>query len=474
MDERREKLIALLLGDLPGDDARDLEAKLATDADLQDQRRQLEGTLLAVRSIPAEDASESAVQSLLQAAAELELSVQELPGETLEPEVVGEVAAEPQGKVIRVNFLMRAVLPRVAAVALIVFILGVAVMFIPRVDMRTVPAYVDGAAVVDGSLVESRAGDTRTITFPTGEVLLDGASAVRVHSTGKYSPPRFEVERGRMVLTASGHAVNVAVAGNEVQVEQGGMLAVSYDRAYANIANDGSLVEIQRMPIEEVAVLAERAYGLKLDLSAIDASIKRKRVTFYGSGLSNDEFLDSFVEAARKHGVQFGADRNTLTYKTSSRVFPNEEWALEIAVLEGSAKMIGGKATVSLKPADFNLVSLNAEQPTRLETRTLEANELNDTVVWAAAAGHELGGRLKNVRPSDETLPGGTVIFSDSLVLNGDMGRRIFKLDGPDFDFPLPGGRKGRVVQLMGNGALFEVKGEVVREFVPFGQISKE
>lgn len=469
MNERREKLIALVLGELPGEDARALEAQLATDADLQAERSLLESTVAGVRAVPVEDVSDSAVQSLLLAAAELE-PVSELPGETLEPEVVGEVE-QPAGKVINISYLMRAVLPRVAAVAVIAVILGVAVMLTPRVEMAPVVAYVDGKAVVDGTLVESRAGDTRTLTFPTGEVLLDGASAVRVHRTGEYTPPRIEVERGRMVLTASGHDISVGVAGNEVQVEKGGMLAVSYDRAYANIAGNGSLVEVQRMPIEEVAALAEQAYGVKLDLSQIDAGIKRKRVTFFGSGLSKDEFLDSFVEAAGKHGVQFGADRNTLTYKTSSRVFPNEEWALEIAVLEGSARVIGGDAVVTLKPSDSNQIALNAEQPKQLEARTLNAAELNDTVVWAAAAGHKLGDRLKDVRASEETLPNGSVIHSDTLVLNGDMGKRIYKLDGPEFDFPLPGGRKGRLVQLMNNGALFEVKGEVVREFVPFGQV---
>ncbi|MBZ0135706.1 MAG: FecR family protein [Planctomycetes bacterium] len=460
MNDEREKLIALVLGDLPADDARELEARLATDADLQVDRALLENTRAALLAVPCEDVRDAVVQSLLKQAAELQ------------PAIVEE-ADEPAGAVIRVNWLLRSTLPRVAAVAAIVFVLGVAVMYTPGVDLKPTVARVDGKFIEDGDLVESRAGRPRTITYPTGELLLDGASAVRVYSTGKYAPPRFEVERGRVVLTATGHAANVGVAGNEVQVEKGGMLAVSYDRAYANITGDGSLVEVQRMTIADVAALGEQVYGLELDISDVPENIRRMRVTFYGSELSGDEFLDSFVEAATRFGVKFAGDRQTLTYAPrGGRVIPNEEWALEIAVLEGQARVVSGDEVVPLRNAELahNLVALNAASPTRLEGRSLPAEELNEAVVWAAAAGRGLGGRLDDVRSSDETLPGGTVIYTDTLILNGEMGRRIFKLDGPDFDFPLPGGRMGRVVQLMNNGALFEVQGEVVREFVPFGR----
>ena len=469
MNERREKLIALVLGDLPGDDARAddahaIEAQLATDADLQAQNNLVENTLAVLRAVPVEDASDEAVQRLIRAASELEHPAED-PVEGV------------ADNVIRVNFRLRSALPRIAAVAVIAFMLGVAVMFTPRIDLPAEVARVDGTSVIDGALIESRPGSTRTIRFPTGEVLLDGASAVRVHSTGKHTPPRFEVERGRMVLTARGHGINVGVAGNEVHVDEGGMLAVSYDRAYANIASDGSLVEVQRMPIDEVAKLAEQSYGLKLDLSDVPENIRRMRVTFYGSELSKDDFLDSFVEAAMQFGVKFAGDRETLTYESrGGRIVPNEEWALEIAVLEGRAQVTGREEVVTLQSTAMaqNVLAVNASHPVRLAARSLAVSELNEAVVWAAAAGSGLDGRLDNVRPSDETLPGGTVIHSDALVLNGEMGKRIFKLDGPDFDFPLPGGRKGRVVQLLNNGALFEVQGEIVREFVPFNQINNE
>jgi hypothetical protein len=55
---------------------------------------------------------------------------------------------------------------------------------------------------------------------------------------------------------------------------------------------------------------------------------------------------------------------------------------------------------------------------------------------------------------------------------------RIFVLDGPDFTFPLPGGRKGRLVGLLSSGAEFEVQKdegkEIVRVFVPFSRTVRD
>lgn len=457
MDERREKLISMLLGDEPVQPGMQQDAEYA----------QLRLVLAALKADPREDVSDAAVARLLLVAADLDTH-SDTPISDPEGELVDEVVHDVADNLIRVNFSLRRALPRIAAVAVIALILGVAVAYTPRGSLAPEVARVDGTAVIDGDLIEARAGAPRTITFATGEVLLDGASAVRLYDTGRYSPPRIEVERGRMVLTARSHDVRVAVAGNDIQLAEGGMLAVSYDRAYASIKGDGSLVEVQRMPIEEVAALAGEVYGLQLDLGEVPENIRRQRVTFFGNDLGRAEFLDSFVQAAAGFGIRLAGEK--LTYTGASRVTPNEEWALEIAVLDGSARVTGAGTVTALRPADTNVLALSAAQPTEPRARRLESPELLETVVWAAAAGRKLGGRLDNVRPSAETLPGGSVILSDALVLNGEMGQRIFRLDGPEFDFPLPGGRKGRVVQLLNNGALFEVQGEVVREFVPFGQ----
>src|SRR5690606_34514718 len=154
---------------------------------------------------------------------------------------------------------------------------------------------------------------------------------------------------------------------------------------------------------------------------------------------------------------------------------PLEEWQLNIALLEGSASLRAGAETLQLAgrtPEAPNFVSVSAAAAT--DARTLDAEALSEQVVWAAGAEGAPIRHLRDVRQSNETLPSRTVIHTDTLVLNGEQGRRIFKLGGPEFDFPLPGGRKGRLVQLTSSGAAFEVEGELVREFVPFGQQAQD
>ncbi|MCB9895049.1 MAG: hypothetical protein H6839_11415 [Planctomycetes bacterium] len=469
MDETREKLIAWMIGDLSAEESRPFEARLAADAALQQQRNQLERTLAAVRAVPAEDVSDRAFARLMAAAAEV------VP-ESADPAEAEIIAVEDTpDNVIRINFLLRTVLPRVAAVAVIVFIFGLGVWITPGSLRPTVAGVYDEhgmAMVVDGDLVESRVGEPRRLTFATGEVLLDGATAVRVHATGPYSAPAFDVERGRVVVTASATPVSLNVGGRSVQLGKGSMLAVDFDHAYANIAADGSIVEVQRMPIGDVADLAESAYGVKLYAGGVPESVRNTRVSFYGSNLDAEAFIDSFVESASRFGITIDDTRRHLSYEPrSGRVEPNEEWKLDIAVLQGAASVseaghilpLGGKGLP-------NFVSFNASEPTRAEVGSLGNEDLNRQVVWAAGAEGPLGERLRDVKPSSEPLPDGSVIHTDSLVLNGEGGKRIFKLGGPDFDFPLAGGRHGRLVQLTNSGAVFEVQGEIVREFMPFGQ----
>lgn len=466
MDPKREKLIALMLGELSAEEASALKDEFAADAALKSDHSKFERTLAILKNVPSDDASDAVVASLLARAALVETASEtsDAPKED-----------EPLGELIQLDWI-RSVLPRVAAVVVIACVLGLAVWFTPSGLPESVASVSDehgSAVVLDGDLVESRAGTIRRIRFSTGEVLMDGASAVRVRSNGRYAAPTFEVERGRVVVTASRTPLSVSVAGRSVEMDEGAMLAVNYDRAYANIATDGSIVEVQRMPIGEVAMLGEKAYGIKLDSGALPESVAKQRITFYGSNLDAAAFRDSFIESAAPFGVTLDASQNYLKYQSrSGRVIPNDEWQLELAVLEGSAKFTDVGEAVSLDGSLANFVSVSSGRPANsesVEPKRLDAKELDRQVVWAAGAGGALGERLHDVKPSSENLPSGTVIHTDSVVLNGEMGKRIFKLDG-DFDFPLPGGRKGRLVQVTSSGAVFEVKDEFVREFVPFGE----
>ena len=469
MDEKRKKLIAWMLGDMSPEESRPFELSLAADDDLQRQRNQLENTLTAVRIVPSADVSDGAIARLMAAAAGVK-------PESADPAEAELLAAHGESdNIIRINFLLRTVLPRVAAVAVIIFIFGLGVWITPTGLHTEVAQWTDESGqgvLVDGELFESRPGETRRVTFPTGEVLLDGATAVRVHSNGKFSSPSFDVERGRVVVTAATSPINLNISGRDVQLGKGSMLAVDYDRAYANIAADGSLVEVQRMRIGEVAALAEQAYGIKLDAGAVPESVRNTRVSFYGSNLDANAFVDSFVDSASRFGVTLDGTRRYLSYEPrSGRVEPNEEWKLDIAVLDGAASVsdegkilpLGGKGLP-------NFVSFKPGETERASAEMLGNDDLNRQVVWAAGAKGSLGDRLSDVKRSAEPLPDGAVIHTDTLVLNGEGGRRIFKLGGPDFDVPLPGGRKGRLVQLTNSGAVFEVQGEFIREFMPFGQ----
>jgi hypothetical protein len=260
--------------------------------------------------------------------------------------------------------------------------------------------------------------------------------------------------------------MDVVVADRTIAMHEGAVLAVNYDRAYANIPEDGSFVEIQRVKIGDVAELAERAYGIELDTSAVPQNVRDIRVTFYGSELNSDKFLDSLVEAVAVYGLRLDENRRALSYRgASGPVKENDEWQLDLAVLQGSAS-IGAGATLD---DSSNFVSLNAAG--KDDSRRLGRDELQSQVVWAAAADGNLREHLpSNVRSSADTLPGGTVIYADKMVLHGDVGKRVYKLGASEYDYVLPGGRKARVVQLTSSGAVLEVQNDLVREFVPFGQ----
>ncbi|MCZ7604680.1 MAG: hypothetical protein M5U25_01125 [Planctomycetota bacterium] len=199
--DTREKLIAWMLGDLSAEESRPLEARLATEAELQRQRSVLEGTLRAARAVPPADVSQAALQRLFSAAALIDPEPEEAPAAP----TAHQDADIHVGELIRIDF-MRGVLPRVAAVAVIAFVLGLGVWLTPGELQPTVATVRDDNGlhvVLDGELVEARVGETRRVTFATGEVLLDGASSVRVRSTGAHTAPAFEVVRGRVVVTAA-------------------------------------------------------------------------------------------------------------------------------------------------------------------------------------------------------------------------------------------------------------------------------
>jgi hypothetical protein len=90
---------------------------------------------------------------------------------------------------------------------------------------------------------------------------------------------------------------------------------------------------------------------------------------------------------------------------------------------------------------------------------------------WARGMGNAaVEAKLSDVRLGESTLPAGTVIHPRKLILP-EGEERIFLLEGNDFNFPLPGGHKGRLIALISSGAEFQLEGSATRVFVPHSRV---
>jgi hypothetical protein len=147
------------------------------------------------------------------------------------------------------------------------------------------------------------------------------------------------------------------------------------------------------------------------------------------------------------------------------------EQVLRIATVRGDARVQDSAGELALSELSQNVVEFRTG--TEAAPRNLEPERLGQMLVWAGGLGNEsVATHLPGVNTSDEQLPQGSVIYTDKLVLHGEEDR-VYVLNGPEFNFPLPGGRMGRLVGLMSSGAEFEVEGETAREFVPFRRLSE-
>jgi hypothetical protein len=453
------RLAALLLGDLPAADALKLQAEVAQDAQLQKARGNVEGLLGIMRADPQADVSPGALKSLFDKSRDM----------MAEPEVA------QQADLIRISELIRVYLPRVAAVAVVVFTFGMLVTKLPEGPVPTVGTVVDEDGkqfIRAGELVEARMGSPRRVTFNTGEVLLDGGTALRVSGGTGFTTPSISLERGRVAIDARSRDFSVSVAGRNVHVGKGGLATIELDVPYAHIDRAGAVVEIRRTTVKEVAELAKRTWGVDLYAGGLPQMIQEQRVSFYGVGLDSADFVQSFVAAASRFGVRLGNDGQSLEYRQASGSFDMEsEQVLRIATVRGDARVQDSAGELALSELSQNVVEFRTG--TEAAPRNLEPERLGQMLVWAGGLGNEsVATHLPGVNTSDEQLPQGSVIYTDKLVLHGEEDR-VYVLNGPEFNFPLPGGRMGRLVGLMSSGAEFEVEGETAREFVPFRRLSE-
>lgn len=452
MEREREKLIALLLGDLAPEDAPALQARIAGDAALQAQRDSLERQIAAMRNLPDDDVPQAAVDRVMNA----------VRGFHASPEAV------QLARVITLKTFVNIYLPRIAAAALFVLLVGYAVHYIPDGPAPSVGTVIaaDGSSYIltNDQLVEAGIGSPVRVKLATGEILLDGGAAVRVLSNGENQQPTVQVDRGRVVVDAARAPSTVDVGGRRVVMAAGTVLSLDYDREHARIVDGGAVVEIQRTSIADVLPHASEAYGIVLDASLLPEAVKRQRVTFFGTQLDGEGFVRSFVEAAAQYGVK--REGKYLLYEagTTHRVGDTEQVeVLSLNLLQGSAQVSSGTQTLDV-PASISFTHdrtiTNEQRPER-------------SCIWARGMGNAVvDGKLRDVSTGEATLPAGSVIHPDRLVLPQGT-ERIFVLHGPDFNFPLPGGRMGRLVGLLSSGAEFQLEGSVIRVFVPHSSVAK-
>ncbi len=487
-----DRLIDFALGDISREEEALLYAQFDRDPALREQAERIRRNVLMVRAVPANDISEAALARLFAAVREAGIAQPAAAAAGHATEHATEHATGHEdhkpGKILSLADWLRTHAMRIAAAVVVsgAIIFGLSQMpELPAPSVARISA--DGVTnwVHDGELVEAAIGDRRQITFQGGEVLLDGASAVRLHRTGDFTAPMIEVVRGRAVLSAGNVALNATAAEQNLDIEAGSSVAVDYERPYQSVSADGRMVEVQRQTLAEAAALGERTYGIRINVSELDAELRNnRRVSFYGTDMTPEVFVASLAQAASRYGIHEVA-LNTrdvkLVYKGGSDSGEGVDAAMvNVAVLAGNATVSrqGESSTTRLSAgAGNNGFSARTTQDAMPLQRGSDA--LARMVVWAGGMGNNsVEASLREHASRGGSLPRGTVIHSDRVILiqgasNAAGPERVFLLGGPEFTFPLPGDRMGRLVGLMSTGAEFEVKGELKREFIPLSALGK-
>ncbi|MBE7491845.1 MAG: hypothetical protein HS108_08865 [Planctomycetes bacterium] len=464
------RLIDFALGELDPAAERALLAEMDRDPALRAQAERIRRNVLLVRAVPANDIAENALARLFAAVRQAATTPAHAGGH------------DSDGKVIPIGGRAWRYAWRAAAAALVAGTVIFGLSQMPQGPAPTVARVLDESGtgwVHDGDVVEAGIGSRRVVRFAAGEVLLDGASAVRLRRAGDFGPPGIEVLRGRAVISAGMAALSATVAENQIALEPGASVALNYELPYRHVSADGRVVEIQRQTVADVAALGEKTYGIRIDVSGLDPQIRQRRLSFFGNDMTPEAFVASMVEAASRFGVRdipLNQRDVRLVYRgATDRSEGLDASVLQIALLAGNAVVSREGESLRLAEGTANSFEATSTRGTGTETRT--GDNLARMVVWAGGLGNAaVDNRLRNVAARGGHLPQGTVIHTDRLVLRKagpNEPERVFLLGGPEFTFPLPGDRKGRLVGLMSTGAEFEVQGETTREFIPLSSLGR-
>lgn len=468
------RLIDFALGELDPATEAALLAEMERDPALREQAERVRRNVLLVRAVPANDISDAALHRLFAAVRDFAGAGVQAPG--------GGAESTHEAAILPMGDRMWRYVSRAAAALLIAGTVVFGLSQMPEGPAPSVARVIDDGGsswVHDGDVVESGIGGRRVVRFGTGELLLDGASAVRLTRSGEFAPPTVEVLRGRAVVTAHTAALQVGVAENRLDLLPGATVALDYALPYQSVSADGRVVVVQRQTVAETAALGEKTYGIRIDTSALDKEVLSRRLSFFGNDMSPEAFVASMVESARRYGVG-EVPLNQRDVKLVYRGAPDradglDASVLNIALLAGNATVSRENETIALAAGGSN--SLEASSTRGIGTEQRSQDHIARMVVWAGGLGNAaVDGKLRNVAARGGHLPHGTVIHTDRLVLrkaDPSEPERVFLLGGPEFTFPLPGDRKGRLVGLMSTGAEFEVQGETKREFIPLSALGK-
>ena len=456
-----ERLLDYVLGESTPAEARQVEAMLESDAELREETACIRLVIGAVRDLPVADVSEQALQRLFAAARE------------------SSAAREP-APVIHLRAGLWQYAWRVAAALMIGAIVVFGLSQMPPGPGPTVARVIDGdrAWLQDGEVLESAIGSRPRLQFATGEVLLDGAGAVRLSRRGEFGPPVIDVIRGRVVLTATGAALEARVAEQTLNLEPGSSVALEYEHEFQRVSEDGRVVQIQRLPLARAAELGAQVYGMKIDACELPAQVAGRRISFTGADMDAGSFVASLVQAASRFGVSDFPARDGVKLVYSGVTDSGEgldKAAVQIAVLAGGATVSrNGEQTRLHESRGENSFQVTTGQGAGAQVRSSDA--LARMVAWAGGLeSAAVEARLRDVSARAGRLPRGAVIHSDRLVLRkeGEVKDRVFLLGSAEFTFPLGGRRLGRPVSVLSTGVEFEVNGETRREFLPLAVVSR-
>ncbi|MCC6574684.1 MAG: hypothetical protein IT462_12955 [Planctomycetes bacterium] len=467
--DTREALVQLpsyLVGDLSPKEAAILEGHLDVNPEAKEAKEKMARQLTPLINLQAPEVGEVALNQLF-AKAKVEIP-------KLEPQPVRDffyMVAQPSVA----RFIARAAAVVIAAVA-ITMIAGKVLS--PDSSIVGQMMALDGRVmqIREGETVEARQGTPLTLRLPEGTVQLDGSSSVRVRRSAGASA--VEIQRGRVIVDAATRGMTVSLQTHTFNVEARSVGAFELDTAYEKIQGGGTVIELQRQPLSRVARIGEDLYGVNLNTSRLPAEVANRRISIYGAGLGQKEFISSFKNAAQRYGVVFNAaDKGfDLAYQAGAAAdeMDQQESVLSVASVQGVVSYSRGTlANVTLK-----LESEKGNFARIIDGEALPAHRddmVQHMVVWATR--NDLGGNFKandsvknfgKVYTVGGALPVGSVISSDHLQVPVTGGEpRIYKLGGSEYNYPVGGGKFGKVVSLTSGGVELEVKGETGRVYMP-------